>query len=170
MEPRPVSCRQTFWSGEKQNDASFARALADGIQIYVSDAFASMHRAHASVVGLPAQVSTCAVGPLVERELAQLGAFWRAPRRGTVAIVGGAKVSDKVGLLRSLCDRTECLLKALRWSNRLGMRYYLTHVQIDVLYWGPNRGIKLFEEMLTACKQTLRQLYVGFMEQKSETV
>lgn len=99
-----------FWPGEKACEPGFCRELAAGIDIYVTDAFASLHRAHASIVGVPPLVSEVGIGPLVAKELEQVGRFLQVPRRGTVAIVGGSKVTDKVGLLRSLCDRTECLM------------------------------------------------------------
>lgn len=99
-----------FWPGEEANTPAFARELSQGIDVYIGDAFASMHRAHASIVGLPALVPHVGVGPLVAQELEALGQFLSAPKGGKVAIVGGAKVSDKIGLLRSLCDRTECLM------------------------------------------------------------
>lgn len=91
--------------GEKKNDAKFAAALAELADAYVNDAFGACHRAHASVVGVPARLSEKAAGLLLEKELAALSKLVRAPQSPFVAIVGGAKVSDKLGVLVAIVDR-----------------------------------------------------------------
>ncbi len=99
-----------FHPGEKNNDEAFARALAEGVEVYVNDAFGAAHRAHASTNGMVRFVKQSAAGFLLRKELEHLGKILEAPERPFVAIVGGAKVSDKVGVLQSLVERCDALL------------------------------------------------------------
>jgi phosphoglycerate kinase len=94
-----------FHPGETKNDAKFSQALAALCDAYVNDAFGASHRAHASVVGVPALVHAHAAGELLLGELVALSRLVDAPERPFVAIVGGAKVSDKLGVLVSLVER-----------------------------------------------------------------
>ncbi|MCX4244694.1 phosphoglycerate kinase [Paraliomyxa miuraensis] len=94
-----------FEKGETKNDAKFSAALAALCDAYVNDAFGACHRAHASVVGVPALVGEKAAGRLLEAELRALSRLVTAPERPFVAIVGGAKVSDKLGVLVALVER-----------------------------------------------------------------
>lgn len=94
-----------FEPGETKNDAKFSAALAALCDAYVNDAFGASHRAHASVVGVPALVGDKAAGRLLEAELRALSRLVTAPERPFVAIVGGAKVSDKLGVLVALVER-----------------------------------------------------------------
>ncbi len=94
-----------FHPGEKANDPEFARALADLCDVYVNDAFGACHRAHASVDALPRLMATKAPGLLVARELKALARVVNEPETPFVAIVGGAKVSDKLPVLIALLDR-----------------------------------------------------------------
>ncbi len=101
-----------FHPGERKNDPEFARQLAalagpDGL--FVNDAFGSAHRAHASVVGV-AQYLPAVAGFLMERELDFLGRLLTSPERPFVAILGGAKISDKIGVIRSLLEKADKLL------------------------------------------------------------
>src|SRR5581483_12022958 len=98
-----------FNEGETKNDPAFARELADGCDLYVDDAFGSAHRAHASTVGV-AQLLPAYAGLLLERELKELGKLLESPEHPFVAIVGGAKVDDKIGVLRSLGERADVVL------------------------------------------------------------
>jgi phosphoglycerate kinase len=98
-----------FDPGETANDATFAAALAELGDCYVNEAFGASHRAHASIVGPPASRPSAA-GRLLEREVAELGRLLEQPGRPFVAIVGGAKVSDKLGVIRSLLDRCDAVL------------------------------------------------------------
>jgi len=92
-------------SGEEKNDPVFARSLAEGIDIYVNDAFGTAHRAHASTEGITHYVETCVAGLLMEKELEFLGRALNDPERPFVAILGGAKVSDKIPVIQSLIER-----------------------------------------------------------------
>ena len=98
-----------FHAGETTNDPAYARELAALGDLYVNDAFGSSHRAHASTVGV-AELLPAYAGLLLERELEELGGLLEEPARPFVAIVGGAKVEDKVGVLRSLAERADMLL------------------------------------------------------------
>lgn len=99
-----------FHPGEEKNDESFARALADGVEIYINDAFGTAHRAHASTEGMVRFAREKAAGFLMAKELEHLGGILKTPEQPFVAIVGGAKVSDKVGVLHSLVERTQSIL------------------------------------------------------------
>lgn len=92
-------------AGEEKNNAAFAEDLAKGIDIYVNDAFGTAHRAHASTEGITHHVDTCVAGLLMEKELEFLGKALNNPERPFVAILGGAKVSDKIPVINSLIDR-----------------------------------------------------------------
>jgi len=98
-----------FDPGETANDDAFARELGENGDLYVNDAFGSAHRAHASTEGV-ARVLPAYAGLLLERELEELGSLLESPAKPFVAIVGGAKVADKVGVLRALADRADALL------------------------------------------------------------
>ena len=99
-----------FQPGEEKNDEEFARALADGIDVYVNDAFGAAHRAHASTTGMVRFVRDAAPGFLMQKELDHLGKILDEPEKPFVAVVGGAKVSDKLGVLTSLVDRCQAML------------------------------------------------------------
>lgn len=92
-------------AGEEKNDAEYAKRLAEGINVYVNDAFGTAHRAHASTEGITHHVDTCVAGLLMEKELEFLGKALNNPERPFVAILGGAKVSDKIPVINSLIDR-----------------------------------------------------------------
>lgn len=98
-----------FHKEDEANDPAFARRLAALGDIFVNDAFAASHRAHASVVGVAAYLPAYA-GELMEAELGALHRALDNPRRPTVAVVGGAKVSTKVGVLRNLLGKVDSLL------------------------------------------------------------
>ncbi len=99
-----------FHPGEEANDAAFARALARLADCYVNDAFGAAHRAHASIDAITKYLSPAAAGLLMCRELEALGRILERPERPLVAILGGAKVSDKLVLVQSLLDRVDTLL------------------------------------------------------------
>ena len=98
-----------FRPEEEANDPSFAKALADLADLFVSDAFGTVHRAHASTVGVASYLPAVA-GLLVEKELQFLGGALDQPKRPFVAILGGSKVSDKIGVLESLLNKADTIL------------------------------------------------------------
>ena len=97
-----------FHPEEEKNDPSFAKQLADGFELYVNDAFATAHRAHASTEGV-AHVLPAYAGLLLEKELEMLGGLLAEPARPFLAIIGGAKVSTKIDVLRALAARVDAL-------------------------------------------------------------
>ncbi|CAN5236067.1 phosphoglycerate kinase [soil metagenome] len=99
-----------FEVGEERNEPDFADRLAALADVYVNDAFGAAHRTHASVVGLPQRVRPAAAGLLMERELETLGRLLDDPARPFTAILGGAKVSDKIGVIDNLLSRVDRLL------------------------------------------------------------
>jgi len=90
---------------EEKNDPGFAKQLASLCDVYVNDAFGTAHRAHASTEGITHHVDTCVAGLLMEKELEFLGKALNDPERPFVAILGGAKVSDKIPVIESLIER-----------------------------------------------------------------
>lgn len=98
-----------FHKEETANDDEFARKLADMAEIYVSDAFGTVHRAHASTAGVAKYLpSVC--GFLIEKELSFLNGALESPERPFVAILGGAKVGDKIGVIKNLLEKCDTLL------------------------------------------------------------
>jgi len=98
-----------FHPEEEGNDASFAQALARLADIYVNDAFGTAHRSHASVVGV-ANYLPAVAGLLLEREIKTLGGILENPAHPFAALLGGAKVSDKVGMIENIMDKVDLLL------------------------------------------------------------
>lgn len=99
-----------FHPEEEQNDSAFAAALASLADVYVNDAFGAAHRAHASVEAITKHVRQAAAGLLMEKELEYLGRALESPERPFVAILGGAKVSDKLEVIENLLPRVDRLL------------------------------------------------------------
>lgn len=99
-----------FHAGETKNDPEFARALAEGCDLYVNDAFGTAHRAHASTVGVTQYFDRCAAGYLMEKELNYLGKALENPDRPFVTILGGAKISGKIDVIQNLMGKADVLL------------------------------------------------------------
>ncbi|TGG81108.1 MAG: phosphoglycerate kinase [Aphanocapsa feldmannii 288cV] len=99
-----------FFAEEEKNEPDFARQLASLADVYVNDAFGAAHRAHASTAGVTAYLSPCVSGLLMEKELQYLQGAIDAPRRPLAAIVGGSKVSSKIGVLEALIDKCDKVL------------------------------------------------------------
>ena len=99
-----------YHAEEEANDAGFAKSLAALCDAYVNDAFGSAHRAHASTAGIVDHVGTAVAGFLMQKELESLSFLLHSPAKPFVAIVGGAKVSDKIAVLESLLERVDALL------------------------------------------------------------
>jgi phosphoglycerate kinase len=101
-----------FHPGEQKGDASFARALAELGDLYVNDAFGTCHRTDASMVAVPQAMAgkPRVVGLLVAKELEILGQLLSSPKRPFISVLGGAKVSDKIGFIKSLLERVDRVL------------------------------------------------------------
>jgi phosphoglycerate kinase len=117
-----------FDPGETANDLATARRLAEGMDLYVDDAFGSAHRAHASTEGV-AHLLPAYAGLLLERELRELSRLVEQPERPFVAIVGGAKVEDKIGVLRRLGELADTLLIGGKMAEELRVRDDLADVR-----------------------------------------
>ena len=99
-----------FHPGEEKNDPAFCRQLADLADLYVNDAFGAAHRAHASTEGVARLLSPAVAGLLMEKEIRYLGQALADPARPFVAILGGAKVSDKIPVIENLLGKVDALL------------------------------------------------------------
>jgi len=99
-----------FYPEEEKNDPAFARALASLAEMYVNDAFGTAHRAHASTEGVARHVPHAVAGFLMEKEIKYLGEALANPARPYVAILGGAKISDKIGVITTLLEKVDRLL------------------------------------------------------------
>ena len=99
-----------FHAEEEGNDENFSKQLAKLAEFYVNDAFGTAHRAHASTVGITKFVQKSAAGLLMEKELQYLGRALENPERPFVAILGGAKVSDKIGVIQNLLTKVDVLI------------------------------------------------------------
>ncbi len=99
-----------FYPGEKQNDPELSKEIASLADLYINDAFGSAHRAHASTAGVTEFVPIAAMGFLLEREVNYLSKILHEPERPFAGIIGGAKVSDKIGVIESLLTRVDKLL------------------------------------------------------------
>lgn len=99
-----------FYNEETDNDAGFAAKIARMADVYVNDAFAVSHRAHASVVGIPANVTEKAAGNLLQTEMDFFHKAMDVPVRPLIALVGGAKVSSKLGALKNMLDKVDAMI------------------------------------------------------------
>ena len=99
-----------FHKEEKKNDPAFAKELASMAEIYVNDAFGTAHRAHASTAGVADYLSPAVCGFLIQKEISVMGGALTNPKRPFVAILGGAKVSDKIGVISNLLDKVDTLI------------------------------------------------------------
>lgn len=99
-----------FYKQETDNDSEFSKKLAEGCQVFVNDAFGSCHRAHASVVGIASYIKEKAAGYLLKKEIDYLSKITHNPEKPYVAILGGAKIEDKIPVLESLVTKADALL------------------------------------------------------------
>jgi phosphoglycerate kinase len=99
-----------FHPEEEKNDEGFSRALANLVDVYVDDAFGAAHRAHASIAGMAKHFKIKAAGLLLQKELDYLGPLLANPAKPFVTILGGAKVSDKIGVIKNLLPKVSSLL------------------------------------------------------------
>jgi phosphoglycerate kinase len=137
-----------FHAGEEANDPGFARGLAALADAYVDDAFGAAHRAHASIVGVPALVPSRAAGLLLEKEVRELSRLLE-PDRPFAAILGGAKISGKIDTLRVLSRRADILLigggMANHFVRALGLSVGKSLLEAD--------KVPLAREILDFCKE-----------------
>lgn len=99
-----------FHEEEEKNDKEFCKELAKFADIYVNDAFGTAHRAHASTAGIAEFVKVSVAGLLIDKELKFMGQALENPKRPFVAILGGAKVSDKIGVIKNLIEKADVLI------------------------------------------------------------
>jgi phosphoglycerate kinase len=143
-----------FHPEEEKNDPEFSKKLAALGEVYVNDAFGSAHRAHASTEGITKFLSPCAAGMLMEKELEYLGKAVEHPERPYVAIVGGAKVSDKIELLQNLLRFADTILvggaMAYTFLKAEGVDVGASRVEADkldmardMMEFGKRRSVKL---------------------------
>jgi phosphoglycerate kinase len=143
-----------FHPEEENNDPAFAKALAELADVYVDDAFGASHRAHASVAGMVSLFKTAGTGLLMEKELRYLGMALGKPARPFVAVLGGAKVSDKIEIIESMLGRVDRLLiggaMAYTFFKALGMPVGKSLVEEDkvetareVMAHAKARGVEL---------------------------
>ncbi len=138
-----------FYAEEEANDNKFAKQLASLADFYVNDAFGTAHRAHASTVGITKFVQKSAAGLLMEKELEYLGRAMHHPEEPFVAILGGAKVSDKIGVIQNLLLKVDSLIiggaMAYTFLKAEGMNVGKSKVEDDKL--------DLARQILQAAKQ-----------------
>ncbi|HRZ86244.1 MAG TPA: phosphoglycerate kinase [bacterium] len=99
-----------FYKGEKKNDEGFSKSLAKLGELYVDDAFGTTHRAHASIAGVTKFFTQCASGYLLQREIEFLSNAVNNPKRPFLAIIGGAKVSSKIGVIENLLTKVDSII------------------------------------------------------------
>ena len=128
-----------FDPGEEANDPAFVDRLVQGMDAYVDDAFGAAHRAHASIVGPPARLPSAA-GRLLEREVEVLLGLREDPQRPFVAVLGGAKVSDKIGVIDALLRVVDELV--IGENYELGSLLFPRHLQLaSAMECGKRRAI-----------------------------
>lgn len=126
-----------FHPGERDNDSEFARQLASLADLYVDDAFATAHRAHASVVGVPVLLKPAVAGFLMKNEIDYFNRAMKQPVRPLVAILGGAKVSDKIKTVMSLIEKVDKIIigggMAFTFLKSIGYKVGKSLVEEDML-------------------------------------
>ena len=125
-----------FHKEEEKNDPAFAKELASLAEIYVNDAFGTAHRAHASTAGVAAYLPAVC-GYLIQKEISLMGGALENPKRPFVAILGGAKVSDKIGVINNLLEKVDTLIiggaMAYTFVKALGGEIGISRVEDDKL-------------------------------------
>lgn len=126
-----------FYPGETANEDSFSKQLASLADIYVNDAFGTMHRSHGSIVGVPRYLKDKGIGPLAALEIDALSRLTKRPERPFAAIIGGAKVKDKIGLLQNLLGKVDTLCiggaMALTFLAARGTRLGASRIEMESL-------------------------------------
>jgi phosphoglycerate kinase len=138
-----------FYKEEEENDDQFAASLAKLGDVYVNDAFGAAHRAHASTAGVAKHVAQAAMGLLMERELQYLQEELAEPERPFLVILGGSKVSDKIGVIKALMEKADVFLiggaMAYTFYKAIGIPTGASRVEADKVH--------LAEELLDMAKQ-----------------
>jgi phosphoglycerate kinase len=133
-----------FHIGEEQNDLAFSQSLAALADVYINDAFGAAHRAHASIVSIPRFIKVAAVGYLLRKEIGYLEGAVANPMRPFVAILGGAKVSGKIGVIENLGKRVDKVIigggMAFTFIKAMGLEIGNSLVEDDMLDFA--RGIQ----------------------------
>ncbi len=127
-----------FYPGEEKGDDSFARELASLGDVYIDDAFGTAHRAHASMVGVTKYIKQCAAGYLLKKEIDYLGQAVENPKRPFIAIMGGAKVSDKIKVIKNLIEKVDSIL--------IGGAMAYTFLKVKGISVGSSRVEELIED------------------------
>lgn len=142
-----------YHSEEEKNDKVFSQALAKFADIYVNDAFGTAHRAHSSTAGIAEFVPVSVCGFLIQKEIEVMGKALENPARPFVAIIGGAKISDKIGVIKNLIQKADTILiggaMAYTFLNAQGHNVGMSRVETDkldlaleLLAEAQNKGIK----------------------------
>ncbi len=158
MQPGEVLLLENlrFHKEEQENDVEFSRQLAEMGEIYINDAFAVAHRAHASVVGVTKFFEQCAAGFLLQKEMDYFNRSVGNPSHPLVAIIGGAKVSSKLGALRNLMDRVDKMIiggaMANTFMKAIGYEVGTSRVEDDL--------IDTAKELMKKAKQQGVKLYL----------
>lgn len=150
-----------FEPGEEKNDPAFAKALADMAELYVSDAFGTVHRAHASTAGV-AKYLPAVSGFLIQKELDIIGGALKNPKRPLVAVLGGSKVSSKIGVINNLLELADTLIigggMAYTFSKAQGGEVGTSLLEPDwidyakeMLQKAKDKGVKLLLPVDTVC-------------------
>ncbi|MDR2884583.1 MAG: phosphoglycerate kinase [Deferribacteraceae bacterium] len=124
-----------FYNGEEKNDPEFVTALAKPFNAYVNDAFGTCHRKHASVYGIPSVMDEKGAGLLIEKEATYFDKLVKSPEHPFAAILGGSKVSDKIGVIKSLLDKADIILiggaMAYTFLKYNGLKIGISRVEDD---------------------------------------
>src|SRR5438067_3025710 len=148
-----------FHPEEEANDENFSRQLAKLADVYVNDAFGTAHRAHASTVGITKFVQKSAAGLLLQKELEYLGRALENPPRPFVTILGGAKVSDKIGVIENLLDKVDALLigGGMAYTLLKAEGYQIGKSLVE------NDKLELAAQIVASAKQACRERELKFL-------
>ena len=158
MQPSDVILLENlrFHKEEEQNDPGFAKALSELGDVYVNDAFGTAHRAHASTEGITKFISPCVAGYLMEKELDYLGSKLENPGRPYCAILGGAKISGKIDVIKNLLGKIDSLIigggMAFTFFKAQGMEIGTSLLEED--------KINLAKEILISIENSSTKLYL----------
>jgi phosphoglycerate kinase len=139
-----------FYPQEEKNDPAFAKQLASLAEMYVNDAFGTAHRAHASTEGVTHYLSPCVAGLLMHREIEVMGKALTNPERPFVAILGGAKVSDKIPVIENLLTKVDALLL----GGGMAYTFYKAQGKEIGTSLCDDESIELCREILAKAKQS----------------